>query len=104
MVLVGAGAACNNVRGIFSKQNSARFLTVTTWVAVATAIGGIVVAVYGVFRMQGNADGLGAILAGLLINMLSVTLLANIREMLGGANHGVGAAAEDGTVSPAVKP
>lgn len=105
MILVGAGTACNNARSIFSKQNSARFLTVTTWVAVATAVGGIVVAVYGVFRMPGNADGLGAILAGLLINMLSVALLANIREMLGGANHGVGAAAaENGTDSPAVKP
>lgn len=104
MILAGALFACNNARCIFSKQNSIRFLTVAAGVAVAAAIGGIAAAVYGVFRMQFDADGLGAILAGLLINMLSVALLANIREMLGGANRGVGAAADDGTASPGVKP
>ncbi len=104
MILLGAGTACNNVRSIFSKQNSIRFLTVTIWAAITAAIGGIVAAVYGVFHMQSNAAGLGAILAGLLINMLSVALLANIRGMLSGANRNVGAAAEGETASPGGKP
>lgn len=104
MILAGALLACNNARCIFSKQNSIRFLTFAAVVAVAAAIGGIAAAVYGVFRMQIDADGLGTVLAGLLINMLSVALLANIREMLGGANRGVGAVADDGTASPGVKP
>jgi len=104
MILLGAGTACNNVRSIFSKQNSIRFLTVTIWAAITAAIGGIVAAVYGVFHMQSNAAGLGAILAGLLINMLSVALLANIRGMLSGANRNVGAAAEGEAASPGGKP
>ncbi|MCY4245150.1 MAG: hypothetical protein OXU41_04345 [Gammaproteobacteria bacterium] len=106
MIMVGALLAFNNTRCIFSKQNSIRFLTVTAGVAIAAAVGGIAVAVYGVFRMQSSAGGLGAILAGLLINMLSVALLANIRGMLGGANRGIGggAAAGDGSDSSGVKP